>query len=290
MLAPGPALVESFASMATRRPPRPSTLLAALCALLLPFAQACQAAPRYLTPDEVRASTATDQERDAALQSWQTAIELANEFLASSFNRTLPTTARLQLAPDGMRFVTSERAMPVNVVLVDDYRTSSCVCATVDTYKDVVYAHRPWDAARELPIETCNTFFRTPVSSTDGDVALATHVLRMATILYFERHTHISTWEWFKCQWLEWLIGSGHHEFSMQRPNAVTREMAFFWHGVEPATPTVRRVLKLQAPSAEAFEHELAERSRAAPSWQERFEAYLRERDQAAGAAATQDR
>lgn len=247
---------------------------------LLLLLQGCQTAPeRTLDPDTIRASSIRSSDQVAVLERWRLALAFANEFLASSFNRTLPREARLRLDPGGMQFVTSEREMPIKLLLVDDYRTSSCVCATVDTYKDVVYVHRPWGVDVDLPIEAHNTFFAVEHGTQSADVNLATHVLRMASILYYEKHAHISTWEWFKCQWLEWLIGSGHHEYSMQRPDAVSREVFYFWHGVDPLPPSGRRILAREAGAATSLDELLANRSRAAVAWRERFEQYLRERD-----------
>jgi len=268
-------------------PPRhlPTTFFAGVCGLLMLLAQGCQAPQRTLTPKSIQASTVSTSDQKAVMQRWQLAIDLANEFLASPFNKTLPRDARLQLDADGMQFGNAERTIPVTVVIIDDYRTSSCVCATIDTYKKVVYAYRPWGAELDLPIESCNTFFETPVGFDDANLGLATHVLRMATVLYFEKHTHISTWEWFKCQWLEWLIGSGHHKFSMRRTNAVTKEVFYFWNGMEPATPAMKRILAGQAKSRAESERKLAERSRGTASWRKQFDAYLRERDGAADVA-----
>ncbi|HKB16327.1 MAG TPA: hypothetical protein VKF62_09680, partial [Planctomycetota bacterium] len=73
---------------------------------------ACRSIP--VTPAAIEACAAPSGEKARALGTWREAVDLANEFLASRFNRTLPA-ARYDLGPDGMRFVAADRAWPIEV-------------------------------------------------------------------------------------------------------------------------------------------------------------------------------
>ena len=191
----------------------PSILLA-----ISVFASGCQAPRGVLNPGTIRASAASPEEQVSALERWRLSIDLANEFLASSFNRTLPAGARLSLSPEGMVLRVSTGDTPLRLVLIDEYRDSLCVCATFNTHEDEVYIRRPWGESADLPIATCNTFFHVDFGTLSSPVAdLSSSILKAATILHYEKAAHISRWEWFKCQKLEWLIGSGHHRISMER-------------------------------------------------------------------------
>lgn len=234
-----------------------------------------------LTPGSLRVSVESATEADAVLERWESAVELANEFLASSFNRSLPAGSRVSLDATGMRLTTPDRTMPIPVVLIDEYLKSACVCSNVDTHENVVYAFRPWRSDAALPIAASNTFFAgiVSVSANDEPTAdLAQRLLRLATILYYEEAAHMSSWEVFKCQKLEWLLGSGHHRQSMQRPGAVFFEFFYFWNGVEPPTPTMLQVMKRHPD----FERRSAERSREARGWREAFEERLANPDEQA--------
>ncbi len=197
----------------------------------------CQVACGELSPEAIRAASLAAAEKSAVLDLWQGAIDLGNEFLASESNRSMPKDARLCLESTGMSLRVLERTIPLKLVLHDDYPRSSCVCATVDTHRDEVLVYRPWGVDAGAPILTHNTFF-IPVVSPFGHAQadLAWSILRIAAIFSHETEAHISTWEWFKCQYLEWLLGSGHHRVSMRIPDAVSGEFASYWNR-RPRTP-----------------------------------------------------
>ncbi len=73
---------------------------------------ACRSIP--VTPVAIETCSAAPEEKERALRRWREAVDLANEFLASPFRRTLPA-ARYDLGPDGMRFVAGDRAWPIEV-------------------------------------------------------------------------------------------------------------------------------------------------------------------------------
>lgn len=247
----------------------------ALPALTLLVVVGCQTPSQQLTPETIRSSPAPVADQDEVLLRWELATKLANEFLASPFNQTLPSDSQLHLSATGMRFSAGDEVMPITLRITDDYRNSSCVCALVDTHRNVVHVRRPWDATRDLPIATCNTFFSQDYGILKNPAAnLASATMKLVTILYYEKAAHISSWEWFKCQWLEWLLGSGHHRISMQHPNATVREFHHFWHGMEPPTPTLLQLLR----TADNAEEALQRRRQDASSWQESFRELLRER------------
>lgn len=261
-------------------------LVLAFGLLVLSSNASCQSAPRHLTPAAIRESPSAQPRGNALLTRWQLASDLANEFLESSFNRSLPAGSRVALESHGMRFEAPERTVPVTIVLVDEHPTSACVCANVNTHENLLFAFRPWGEDSDESILTCNTFFDSSVGALSlPEADLAQRLLRLVTILYYERASHISVWEWFKCQWLEWLIGSGHHRISMQRPTAVSHEFFHFWHGIDPPTPTILSLLKREPGLAEQLEA----RKRESGAWQTRFSEMLEDPDTGAHHGPYQD-
>jgi hypothetical protein len=67
-----------------------------------------------VTPGSVRAAQAPWEEREAANARWVEAVGMANEFLESSYRKTLPP-GRIELGDDGMRFVTADGWWPLGV-------------------------------------------------------------------------------------------------------------------------------------------------------------------------------
>lgn len=67
-----------------------------------------------ITPGALREDPDLHPERALALERWTAAVELANEFLTSSYRRTLPP-GRYDLDDGGMRFVGEHGELPMRV-------------------------------------------------------------------------------------------------------------------------------------------------------------------------------
>jgi hypothetical protein len=77
-----------------------------------PALGACRSLP--VTPRAIEACAASSEEKERALRSWREAVEIANAFLVSPFDRTLPA-GRFELGPDGMRLLAGDRVWPIEV-------------------------------------------------------------------------------------------------------------------------------------------------------------------------------
>jgi len=86
--------------------------LAVWCAAAVLGLAACSSVP--ITPAALRAHQAENPRSQRALVLWDEALVLANDFLASDERKTLPP-GRFELGDDGMRFVTADRTLPIEV-------------------------------------------------------------------------------------------------------------------------------------------------------------------------------
>lgn len=82
-------------------------------ALVLALAGGC--ASVRVTPAGIRAAPVEAAEREAVLGRWERAIELANDFLASNFRRTLPEGHYTLDEARGMTFHATDTAWPIAV-------------------------------------------------------------------------------------------------------------------------------------------------------------------------------
>jgi hypothetical protein len=131
---------------------RPSFPLA-VAALLL---AGCSSVP--ITPARVREAATTTPEARLAIERWETAVEIANAFLASPYRRTLPA-GRYTLTDDGTTFQAATGACwPMRV----RYDAIGQVCATFGfAAQERTDGFAVGKAPPKKNILTDNTFFRT---------------------------------------------------------------------------------------------------------------------------------
>lgn len=149
---------------------RPTLL--GLAAILL---SGCSAVP--ITPAAVRQASIAASDATDAIQRWETAVIIANAFLASPYRRTLPA-GRFTLTDAGMRFETAGGAWPVHVRY--DAIGHACV-----TFGFVAQERTDGFAIGKAPpkknVVTDNTFFRTRSGAQQSPEAMAALLLHETT-------------------------------------------------------------------------------------------------------------
>jgi len=232
----------------------PRARFAALAALFLSSATACRSLE--ITPAALRAPGGRTEERAAALARWEEALVLINEFLESSYRRTLPP-GRFELTERGMRFHSAAgRSWAIGVyasgwgdlVVATGFRAQEsrdgfCVGA-IERVPGVA-----------LDGQLDQTFFRARDGSWQDSFSLAEVTLHETTHVVYRAGT-IGPWNTIGYYLVAVATLSASHHPAEDRPRATSEEFAWF-AAARSSDPEYRHVIERVRDEhiAQAHEH-----------------------------------
>lgn len=177
-----------------------------------------------VTPASIREAEAAPERRAATLAAWTEAVELANEFLASPFRRTLPPSS-VEFGADGMALRLPQGRLPLEVHSnwYGDLVNGFGFVAQERDYGMVVGLR---EGGRDRSIE--NSLFAGEDGRPAPSHAIAEIVLHEATHVVFREGT-VGFWNGLAF-YLEavFLLRAVEHS-AERRPYATSHEFQFFW-------------------------------------------------------------
>ncbi len=208
--------------MPLHRSMRTATLLAPL----LPLLAGCADLP--ITPATIRAIDAQrvpQPEQESVIAKWREAVAIANDFLASSWRRSLPAGHFTLDDSDGMAFVTERGAWPIAVRCT----TWGDLCVAAG----FVAQEREWgfvvgETGAERDELVDNTLFLRPDRWGKPAQEVAELILHETAHVVWREGT-IGTWNSL-AYYLEalFLFRTTDHS-AEERPNAVSHEFRWYW-------------------------------------------------------------